>query len=320
MLTRPSSSGKARAASLTTSTTSIWVISTVRVVSVLARAAINRSSTSRVRWLARSSIVSSTWARFSSLIRSHRRRSRSAYPRIGVIGVRSSWETVAMKSAFIRSARRSRVMSRIVITLAAADPGTSTRVTCRDSDWPSARSYSNSVPWGPLGTVTTLSTISGSASPVGAETPVIRAAAGLHNRSAPSASTTAMPSVAWSTTACSFAVSAVKAVNVWPARTELPTAVVSATSAGLSLSSSVHDLAHGRLRVTQTGSCLLPSASTPPPDWSSRRTATPAVHPGGRSSPPRVRASRGIKDGGSQSSCEPKRSPECRTTAYSSAP
>ena len=34
-----------------------------------------------------------TPARFSSLIRSHLRRNRSAYPRIGVMGVRSSWRS-----------------------------------------------------------------------------------------------------------------------------------------------------------------------------------------------------------------------------------
>ena len=77
-LRRPSASGNAAPASATTSLSSIRCRSTLRFVSVLARAAISRSSTSRVRWFARSSIVSSTLVRFSSDIRSQRRRRRSA--------------------------------------------------------------------------------------------------------------------------------------------------------------------------------------------------------------------------------------------------
>ena len=55
-------------------------------------------------------------ARFSGVMESPRSRSIAAYPLIGVSGVRSSCETVAMKSFFIRWTCRSAERSRTMIT------------------------------------------------------------------------------------------------------------------------------------------------------------------------------------------------------------
>ena len=203
-------------------------------------------------------------------MRSPRVASRCAYPLIGVIGVRSSWEMVATKSVFIRSTRRSRVSSWTVRMLtqpvvSAFDEVVASRTRTVEmvtsSSSPSARTRrartGAGVPSGRISgfreALIRVCTISGACSIWlaiwSASTPVIRAMVWLHRRTWPASSTIAMPSEVLSTTAVSLAVSSDRALNAAPARMALPTAATRAPRTGASASSRDHPRVRPAIRL-----------------------------------------------------------------------